>query len=122
MWKLALSASESLLATGISLWSTDVYWHSCYPLVHEEHGRHLNYTKCTGNRFFHIALFLHSIIPSQAVGQRLMDLGVFSEIQGRPHFVVSDAIYYQFHSSKAASTTGHAISKKRLLLHKLLLL
>ena len=35
----------------------------------------------------------------QAVGQRLMELGIFTEIQGGNHFVVSSVVYYQFCSS-----------------------
>ena len=43
---------------------------------------------------------------AQGVGQRLMDLGVFTEIQGGKHFVVSSSVYYQFCQS-AAATPSH---------------
>ena len=32
----------------------------------------------------------------QVVGQRLIDLGLFIEIQGGTQFVVSNTVYYQF--------------------------
>ncbi|XP_064386094.1 uncharacterized protein LOC135334732 isoform X2 [Halichondria panicea] len=44
-----------------------------------------------------------TVQAAQDVGQRLMDLNVFMEIQGRKQFVVSDSVYYQF---SAARLTG----------------
>ena len=49
---------------------------------------------------------LEFVFLPQGVGQRLMDLGVFTEIQGAKHFIVSSSVYYQFCQS-AAATPSH---------------
>ena len=41
----------------------------------------------------------------QVVGQRLIDLGLFIEIQGGTHFIVSNTVHYQFCSPTHPKTS-----------------
>jgi hypothetical protein len=55
--------------------------------------------------FFQNMEGVSSIQNAQVVGQRLIDLGLFIEIQGGTHFIVSNTVHYQFCSPTHPKTS-----------------